>query len=564
VKFRLAAVALGCLVCATALPSQSPSQSQPAFRADTRLVEVNVVVRDRSGRPIEGLTRSDFTLFEDGQAQTIDIFNVESSRPAVRADANASATAAPSAANSAALGSRVFTNRLAAKPGGVTVIVFDRLNTAWEDQQRARGQIVKTLSEFEPQDRVALYVLESDSLRILHDFTGDTASLRAALERFRGAPSRERQASIDTPLPDATTGNTALDAELARWLSETMREVSSVYLRRRGELTMDAFQGVAQRLAGVRGRKNLVWVSSAFPLVYQDRFGPQTMGTMLDRASLSINDADIAVYATDPQGLVTPAMGAAMKATQEVDRAHRTAMDDALATGLISAKTTTADTDDTLNYLSAATGGRAFHGTNDIGKAIRGAVDDSRMSYVLGYYPVHGVWDGRYRSIKVTVNRPGAIVLNRKGYLATRTTPILDTTAPESLLPIMRSPFESTGIDLTVRAERVSAANAVKQVRVDVTFDARNLSLEKKGESWTGVLDIAIAQSNPAGQTFKTFSARADLQFTDAQRERVLRDGFPFDRVFALRPDAHRVHVIIRDVPSGAIGSVFIPVAGLR
>ena len=164
----------------------------------------------------------------------------------------------------------------------------------------------------------------------------------------------------------------------------------------------------------------------------------------------------------------------------------------------------------------------------------------------------------------MTVNRPGAIVLNRKGYLATRTAPILDTTAPESLLPIMRSPFESTGIDLTVRAERVNAANAVKQVRVDVTFDARSVSLEKKGESWTSVLDIAIAQSNVSGQTFKTFSARADLQFTDEQRERVLRDGFPFDRVIALRPDAHRVHVIIRDVPSGAIGSVLVPVAGLR
>jgi len=70
----LAAVVLGCLAGATALSSQAPAQSQPAFRADTRLVEVNVVVRDRSGRPIEGLTRSDFTLFEDGQAQTIDIF----------------------------------------------------------------------------------------------------------------------------------------------------------------------------------------------------------------------------------------------------------------------------------------------------------------------------------------------------------------------------------------------------------------------------------------------------------------------------------------------------------
>jgi hypothetical protein len=128
----------------------------------------------------------------------------------------------------------------------------------------------------------------------------------------------------------------------------------------------------------------------------------------------------------------------------------------------------------------------------------------------------------------------------------------------------MRSPFESTGIEVSARAERVSAPNGTTQLRVDVTFDARSLTLEQKADGWTGRLDIAIAQNNPAGQTFKTLSVRADLQFTDAQREQVLRDGFHFDRVFALRSDSQRVHVIIRDVPSGAIGSVFIPAGGLR
>ena len=54
----------------------APTQP-PTFRADTRLVEVNVIVHDKSGQPVAGLTRGDFTLLEDGKEQPIDVFSVE-------------------------------------------------------------------------------------------------------------------------------------------------------------------------------------------------------------------------------------------------------------------------------------------------------------------------------------------------------------------------------------------------------------------------------------------------------------------------------------------------------
>jgi hypothetical protein len=75
---------------------------------------------------------------------------------------------------------------------------------------------------------------------------------------------------------------------------------------------------------------------------------------------------------------------------------------------------------------------------------------------------------------------------------------------------------------------------------------------------------VAIAQSLPNGRTFKTFASTVDLVFTDAQHNQMLRDGFSFDRVITLRPDSHRLHIIIRDVPSGAIGSVIVPTDALR
>lgn len=154
---------------------------------------------------------------------------------------------------------------------------------------------------------------------------------------------------------------------------------------------------------------------------------------------------------------------------------------------------------------------------------------------MLGYYPSHGVWDGRYRSIKVTVNRSGARVLSRKGYLATLA-PLADPVSSDQvLLTAMRSPFESTGIDLS-----------------------------KTDTGWEGAMDIAIAQRTAEGRTFKIFSARANLRFTPEQHDAVLRDGVAFSRVIVLRPDSRQLTVIVRDVPSGAIGSVIIPTTGLR
>jgi len=70
VKLTAAAVA-----CALIVGPNLRGQSQPPiFRADTRLVEVNALVVDRDGHPLEGLTRDDFTVLEDGKPQAIELF----------------------------------------------------------------------------------------------------------------------------------------------------------------------------------------------------------------------------------------------------------------------------------------------------------------------------------------------------------------------------------------------------------------------------------------------------------------------------------------------------------
>jgi VWFA-related protein len=397
--------------------------------------------------------------------------------------------------------------------------------------------------------------LEADSIGVLHDFTRDNASLIAALARFQSKTSRATQAADATPVALAKTGNAAEDAEFDAWLQRSTKEVSAFYIRNRVKATESALVTIASRLAGVRGRKNLVWVSSAFPLRLDLSHETMRFSSELGRAARAINGANIAVYAVDAKGLVAPFTNAAAEPTQEVASGKRP-FDADFPKSTFEADMRNVDT---MQSMADATGGRAFYNTNDFAKVIRRAVDDSRLTYALGYYPSHATWDGAYHTIMVTVNRPDAVVRSRKGYYATRFEEANPGTSQEALLDAIRSPLEATGLGVTARVQKVASGWSVA---IRPAPDA--VTLTRKNDRWEGAIDVVIAQSLPNGQTFKTFASTVHLEFTFAQREQMLREGFSFDRVVALRPGSHRLHIVVRDVPSGATGSVIIPTDRLR
>jgi VWFA-related protein len=126
--------------------ADSSTGQPPTFRAATRLVEVSVVVEDGSGRPVRDLTPADFTLYEDGKAQQIEIFAPPRGLAATAPIASATVATSPAATTSAStvLPWRDFSNRIGDNARGVTVVLIDRLNTAFEDQHNARAEVKHT------------------------------------------------------------------------------------------------------------------------------------------------------------------------------------------------------------------------------------------------------------------------------------------------------------------------------------------------------------------------------------------------------------------------------------
>jgi hypothetical protein len=259
------------------------------------------------------------------------------------------------------------------------------------------------------------------------------------------------------------------------------------------------------------------------------------------RAARALNDTDAAVYAVDARGLVgafsTPP-AARQQAFTNIDTVQKPI--------------------EGLRQFAQRTGGEAFFNTNDLGAAIARAVDDSRLTYILGYYPANEEWDGRFRQIKVKVRRDGVDVRHRAGYFAIP--PSAVETRASSMLDTLRSPLESTALPISVTVQR----GADERVTLQVQFEPGTPLLEKRGDTWHGAIDLLISQTMPPGEHTSETDVTVPLTLNDAMRGQLLKEGLRFTRTITLRDEAHDVRIVARDPATGHTGSVIIPASALR
>lgn len=141
-RFRLPLLPI--LRAATAAPlfgqTQNPKPSgppPPVIRATTRLIQVDVVVQNEKGEPVEDLKQEDFSILDQGKPQQVALFSARSATSRERSQLPV-------------LPPRLFSNRLGETgqqaPHSVTVILFDTVNTSISDIPYAREQVIRFLS----------------------------------------------------------------------------------------------------------------------------------------------------------------------------------------------------------------------------------------------------------------------------------------------------------------------------------------------------------------------------------------------------------------------------------
>jgi VWFA-related protein len=524
----------------------------PVIEVTTHLVQVNVVVHTKKGEPVIGLAQDDFALFDQGQRQKIATFAVESSQ----APASGPAGAPPLAPNT-------FTNRVELRPkapNAATVILLDGLNTRFEDQVRAKTRLIRFLQQLQPDDRVALYAL-GRTLRILHDFTSDNTVLLRALARHY---SRNSVEVADSEPEKPNSGSDEFDD----WLTETDQVLTEVQVGDRAQTTLSAIEAIANHVSRLPGRKNLVWISGGFPfsLGLTDFFVGSGRETRVfleetERTARAVNQANLAIYPVDARGVVDDPLVSPLRAPSSNLGAppRNPALANRPPTQVGPSTTVTAvqNSQDGMKVLASRTGGQAFYNTNDLKSAIRRAIDDSRVTYLLGYYPTHNTWDGTFHGLKVEVDRKGLEVRHRLGYIAFADAPRTPADRNAAIQEAVRTPLEATGIGMTVQLG--PGLPAPGKLRVAVTFDIHDVSLlEQKNGRWVGSLDALYVQQSAPEATAKVVHDALNLQLLRESYSQALKEGLRVERVLDLPNSAYALKVVLRDAATGNTGSVLM------
>ena len=526
---------VGTALAVSVLVLDVPLLPQEPIRVATRLVQVNVVVH-KDGLPVADLTRDDFRVLENGKEQPIELFETNVT-PATSIVAETPAVP-------------TFTNRVADRMTATSVIQIDNLNTGIVDQLGVRNQAIAFLRELRPTDRIAVYLVDdSSAIHVLHDFSSNTQSLIAAVSRVATGTSNQMAAAEDRAAmgESASVADSGITAEMAAWLAGRELERENEEIRDRIVHFNVALETIGRHLATVRGRKNLVWISAAFPIVVSNASGFATsLKHELNTGLRVLNDANVAVYPVDARRLVGAfsSRPAAKQQTFTTLGSVRGAVD-------------------AMEIVAEETGGRAYFNTNDLRGAMRRAIDDSRVSYVLGYYPTNTKWDGGFRQIKVEVKRRGVTVRHRKGYLATATPLNSAVDRRYALQAAALNALPATELIVSVQPAKPQNS-APSSVELTMRIDPATVTLTPSGDRWTGEVDLIVAETFAGKPPTLSFSTNLKMDLTAEQRARVLSQGLSLTRTISFTPNLRQLRIIALDVPSGALGSVHIQATELK
>jgi VWFA-related protein len=539
-------------VCLLAVALLQAQPEAPVFRAGTKLVEVTVTVRDRKGQAVPDLAASDFTVLDGGKSRPVAFF---------RFDGAPEVPATPAGEMRPATG--VFTNRGEASSGSplnVTALVLDSVNTSPQGSIMARAQMMRYLKALAPETRVAIFHMGQE-LRILHDFTDDAAALRARLDKAVLGMPLEGISDFNRSVVEAEQFIDMFDdpqaqeatAQLKRVQLEAEMRANAAARRSRMDRSLASIEALGRHLAGIPGRKNVVWISGGFSMVsVQGAFGVGARGgfdgyeEQVQQTAQRLAQEGVVLYIVNSQGLTGPpnvSAGYNSPAPRMRGRFERQ----------VDAERFSNDPHSAMELMASVTGGRYLHDTNDLASGFKQTLADLRGSYTLGFYAVEEP-DGKWHKLRVRVKRGGVTVRHREGYLAEGAAPQPMEWDEEMWKAALSNPIGSSVVPITARRGFTPEGELV----MTVSADSNSLGFRPEGENLKANLKIAVSDRTADGSARTHFSLLA-VTAPLAKWEAVRAEGVQFRRQWTPASDVTTIRVIVLDLHTGRYGSLDVP-----
>jgi VWFA-related protein len=591
----------GVLVLPVALRAQDSQSTEKddngdmLVKVDARTVVVDVVVTDKTGKPIQGLRKEDFQVSEDGRSQRGVSFEEHTGTRTVTL-------------NLPATPENIFLNVPRVKPtDAVTVLLLDSLNTPFADQNKVRSQLLKYLKNPQPGMRIAIFALGT-RLHFIQGFTDNPELLASALNNVkRGAGPQasdllQTKGEVDTEesatnLLLAMAGPQDYSEVLAQAnaLNQFWAEQTSSQTDVRVLATLAAFQKLAVYLAGVPGRKNVVWFSSAFPVgifanpALDVSFSVQSdYVDMVRKTDALLAAAQVAVYPVAAEGLANDQL---FDADQQTVRANT--QQQLLQQQIASVQTDfgTRSTDhQTMDQIAKDTGAQAFYNTNGLADALARVADSGSYYYTLSYVPTNESTDGKYRKIQVRLEGRNARLSYRRGYFAMEKKEVETATSKPTVDPLSafmgpgmpastqimlalrvkeaarKARSELASSDGSPRAElaggNTKLSGPLKRYEVEFVVAARSLHLASTSDGvHHGKIEAGLIAYDVDGQPLNWTEREFNLTLDAAHYREAQENGLHF----RLELDVPKAGISIRsgvyDVEASTAGTFEVPLS---
>lgn len=547
-KLSLAFVVMAAVAVATTpvraqqIGTNAPSDQNQTYTltVKSQLVIETVVVKDKKGGFVQGLTAKDFTLTEDGVTQNIRFCDHEQ-LPATAAPM----PVLPAEEEDIKIYKRLTRTSIAAEGGAqadgstryqgrrLLALYFDMTAMGPEDQQRALIAAEKFIrTQMSPADLVSIMRFSGGSVDVLQDFTADRNRLLSILQTLIVGEGQGMSDSID----DASSADTGAafgqdDSEFN--IFNTDRQLS-------------ALQTAAKMLAGMNEKKSLIYFASGLRLNGVDN--QAQLHATIDAAVRS----GVTFWPVDARGLVASApLGDATQGSPGNE-------------GMYTGAAAQAQTDnfqqsqDTMYSLAADTGGKALFDNNDLTRGIVQAQHAISDYYIVGYYTTNTAQNGRFRRVKIALNPERDVTLEyRQGYYANKQFAAFNEADKERQLEdalMLGDPITELTVSMEINYFQLNRAEYY--VPIVVKIPGRELVLAKKlGAEHTLIDFVCEIKDELGGVTVSNVRDSVNIKLSDATAAQLAHQPVEYDSGFTLTPGKYSIKFLARDDETGRIGT---------
>ncbi len=540
-------------------PLPRPAPQAGVIRVNAPSVVVDVIVTDKKGRPVSGLTASDFAVYENNVPQKIVTFvpplavapGPGRSKP--KGEQKASRVPPAQAASSATAQNfrETGANRRFENFHFIT-LVMDLGDMQPADRTEACNAAAKYLRrDVAPEDYISIYAIAQNQLDPLLALSRDRRAAEQAIQALaRRAPSgimtkNEREA-IEKEMAELKEGASsgspaAMGYHLQRlalrsmlW-GESAMQARSVFV---------ALRAVAQSLAVLPGRKNVVLFSSGFINSRQDA---APVAAVIDAASR----ANVAFYVIDASGLTegSEAFSAESRVETAVPNTSAAEMNEMAQAGPEENFGTDkfdwmehlmlSDPDADLEAIARGTGGLMIRHQNDLLAALERVDSDLREYYTLVYQPSSANYDGTFRRIRVELKKRGYALRYRKGYWAVPPgEAMMVTPATAQLVAAADAGTLQAAFRLPTNAAELIAGNGKWAVPVSVLVSGKDVNLDKSANLYRGSLTMVVTVRDLRGSLLGIYQRLFEFRLDENKYREFRKDDFDLTAQVAIpRPE---------------------------